>query len=220
MRIVLFTFLTLLSTNCFGQQLHKYQVDSTMTVSIPDGYTISDTMGMKVITSQFDYGLIMVMVMPNKGKTEINVQDEEGLIKAYKGFVTGAVNAQKGQLIKQEIIEKNGLKCMRFSFKAAMGSEKQIRHSLAIFVNNNIYALNFWKLESMTNEVEDEIADLRERFFASLILPTNLTIKDQLNGTYEDSIKDDRAYVLGELIGYGFMLALLILGIVWISKKV
>ena len=79
--------------------------------------------------------------------------------------------------------------------------------------------MNFWELESMDIETEDRIADVRERFFASLEFPKNLTIKDQLHGSYEDSIKDDGAYVLGELMGYGIMLLLVIGIIIWISKK-
>ena len=220
MKNFLFTLLALLSINCFSQELINYQLDSTVAVSIPANYTLNDTIGVKAINAEIEYGLIIVTTAPNQGKVEINIQDEADLIKSYKGIIGGVLQSHKGILVQEEILEKYGLKYMRATYKATHEGEKQIRHCLVLFVNHTIYTMNFWELESMDIETEDRIADVRERFFASLEFPKNLTIKDQLHGSYEDSIKDDRAYILGELIGYGFMLALLILGIVWISKKV
>lgn len=219
MKNYLFTLLALLSINCFSQELINYQLDSTVAVSIPANYTLTDTMGVKGITAEIDNGLIIVTTAPNQGKVEINIQDEADLIKSYKGIIGGVLQSQKGELVQQEILEKNGLKYIRATYKATQEGEKQIRHCLVLFVNHTIYTMNFWELESMDIETEDRIADVRERFFASLEFPKNLTIKDQLHGSYEDSIKDDGAYVLGELMGYGIMLLLVIGIIIWISKK-
>lgn len=220
MKNYLFTLLALLSINCFSQELTKYQLDSTVAVSIPANYTLTDTMGVKAITAEIDNGLIIVTTAQNQGKIELNIQDEAGLIKSYKGFIVGVLQSQKGVLVQQEILEKNGLKYIRATYKATQEGEKHIRHCLVLCVNHTIYTMNFWELESMDIETEDRIADVRERFFTSLEFPKNLTIKDQLHGSYEDSIKDDGAYILGEYMGYGIMLLLVIGIIIWISKKV
>ena len=216
MRKILIAILTILSINSFGQQWTKYQVDSTLTLTVPDNFEVTDTVGQRVITAQVDNGLILVTVIPNEGKNAINIQDEKELLDSYKGFQKGLIESQKGQLIKEEIIEKNGLKFIRFSFRATMGDEKQIRHCLGIFVSKKIYSLNFWELASMT----DEMTDVRESFFSSLILPTNLTLKNQLN----DSIEGSRAYRISYFIGYSLGLVvifgLIILILIWITKKV
>jgi hypothetical protein len=216
MRKIFIAILTLLSINSFGQQWTEYQVDSTLTLTIPDNFEVTDTVEQRIITAQVDNGLILVTVIPNNGKTAINVQDEKDLLDSYRGFKKGSIDSQKGQLIKEEIIEKNGLKFIRFSFSATTDGEKQKRHCLVIFVNNKIYSLNFWELESMTNEM----ADVREKFFSSLILPNDLTLKNQMN----DSIEGSRAYQIGHFIGYSLGLVLtfgLIVSIViWITRKV
>src|SRR5688572_10634794 len=124
MNRLFFLILTTISINSFGQQWTECKVDSTLTMTIPDNFEITDTLGQRVITSQVDNGLILVTVLENKGKTAINVQNEKELIDSYKGFQKGAVNSQKGKLIKDEIIEMNGLKFLRFSFRATMGDEK------------------------------------------------------------------------------------------------
>jgi hypothetical protein len=78
-------------------------------MAIPDNFEITDTLGQRVITSQVDNGLILVTVLENKGKTAITVRNEKELIDSYKGFQKGAINSQKGELIKDEIIEMYGL---------------------------------------------------------------------------------------------------------------
>jgi hypothetical protein len=216
MRKILITILTLTTINAFGQQWADYSVDSTLTLLIPNNYQIVDTLGQRVITAQIDNGVILVSVLSNKGQTAFNVQNEKELIDAYNEFQKGMIDSHKGQLIKKEIVEKSGLKLTRFSYSVTIGSERQIRHCMAIFVNEKTYAINFWELESMTNEMKTE----REKLFSSLKLPTGLELQNQMSYSIEGS----RAYHLGHLFGqvfiYVLMLGLFISFIIWVSKKV
>lgn len=215
MNRLLIAILTTISIASFGQQWTDYQVDSTLTITIPDNFEITDTLGQRVITSQVDNGLILITALENKGKTAINVQNEKELIDYYNGFQQGAINSQKGELIKDEIIEMNGLRLSRFSFRATMGDEKQIRHCLTVFVNNKIYSINFWELESMT----DEMASTREGLFSSIKFPTTLTIKNQMSYSIEGSRTYSVSYFIGQIVGYILIFAVVIALIVWLSKR-
>ncbi|WP_057938848.1 hypothetical protein [Algoriphagus resistens] len=214
--LLLFAILTAISINSFGQQWTECKVDSTLTITIPDNFEITDTLGQRVITSQVDNGLILVSALENKGKTAVNVQNENELIDFYTGFQKGAINSQKGELIKEEIIEINGLKFLRFSLKPTMEDEKQIRHCLAVFAANKTYSIYFWELESMT----DEMTPIRERLFSSVKLPSSLTAKDQMSYSPEGSRSYDIGYLVGEIFGYVIIFGLIIILVVWISKSV
>ena len=104
MNKVLLTILTLISINSFGQQWSEYQVDSTLTLMLPDNYEVRDTLGQRVVTSRVDNGIIIISILPNGGQTAINVQSEQELIKSYKDMRQGIINSQSGQLIKEEIM--------------------------------------------------------------------------------------------------------------------
>src|SRR5687768_12327073 len=108
MNRVLLTILTVISISSFGQQWSEYQVDSTLTLVLPDNRVIKDTLGQRIIKSTIDNGVIIVSVLPTAGRT-LNVKNEDELISWYKDFVKGSI-PKNGQLIKEEIIENSGLK--------------------------------------------------------------------------------------------------------------
>ena len=189
MRRPLLIALVLTAVTSFGQEWIDYKVDSTLTISIPDNFKVADTLGGKLITARVDYAAIGINVLPNKGTFAINIADETELIETYKTFRKGFVNSQKGQLIKEELIEKNGLKFWRFSFRATQGDEKHVRHSLVIFVNEYTYAITFSEFEDMAIEM----TPVREQLFSSVKLRPSLTIKNQMSDVLEGS----RSYRIG-----------------------
>jgi hypothetical protein len=206
--------LLLLTLTCFGQEWMEFQLDSTLSLAIPDNYKVVDTLGQRVINAQIDNGLILVMKLPNKGQTAINVQNEKELVNSYTGFQDGLIGSHKGELIKGEIIETGGLKCIQFSYRARMGDENQIRHCLGIFVNENMYAINFWELESMTKEM----APQRERLFSSIKLPNSLGLKNQMSNSIEGGKGFRTGFFLGKVLGYILIFGTLISIGIWISK--
>jgi len=210
MKNILLAIFTAISINSFGQDWTNYQVDSTLTLTIPDNYKARDTMGQRVITAEIDNGLILISSLPNAGEVAMNVESEEQLLKVYKGLVTGYINRQHGQLIKEEIIENSGLKMIRFSYKTAMAGEKQIRHCLSVFVNEKMYSVNFWEVESLTNE----LAKQREKLFSSLRFSSKVGLKNQMSYKPEN----DKEYNQGLLLGK-ITMALIIGVIFWFSRR-
>lgn len=215
MKKIILTILTVVSISSFGQQWSEYQVDSTLTLMLPGNIELRDTLGQQVIKSTIDNGMIIISVIPNSGRT-LNVKTQDDLINWYNDFSKGFVNSQKGQLIKDEIIEDSGLKMIRLSFNATLGNEKQVRHCLAIFVNDKIYAINFWEPESLTKEM----THTREQLFSSLRFPTNPGLANQMS--YSKEIPRGIYYgaLVRRILQYVLLPGLVILIIVWIIKQV
>jgi hypothetical protein len=183
MKNAFITILTLISLTCLGQQWTKYQLDSTLAMELPDNYKVVDTLGQRLISAQVPNGLISVLVIRNEGEMKTNIQTENELLDTYKGFRSGLINAQKGQLVEEKILEKNGLKSIRISYRVTVGNEIQLRHSLGVFVNGKMYAINFIEIESMTKEM----APVREKLFSSLIFPANSSFENQKGGSATDA---------------------------------
>jgi hypothetical protein len=210
MKNILLAIFSAISISSFGQVWTNYQVDSMLTLMIPDSYKVRDTLGQRVVTAVIDNGLILVSMLPNAGETSMNVESEEDLLKMYKGFTKGYIKSQQGQLIKEEIIDKSGLKMVRFSFRTEMGGEKQIRHCESVFVNEKMYSINFWEAETQTNEM----AALREKLFLSLRFSSKPGLKNQMSYKPEN----DKEYNQGVLLEK-ITIALLIGLAIWVSIK-
>lgn len=210
MKNILLAIFTAISISSFGQVWTNYQVDSMLTLMIPGSYKVRDTLGQRVITAEIDNGLILVSMLPNAGETSMNVESEEDLLKMYKGFTNGYIKSQQGQLIKEEIIDKSGLKMVRFSFRAEMGGEKQIWYCESVFVNEKMYSINFGEAEPLTNEM----AALREKLFLSLRFSSKPGLKNQMSYKPENDKEYNQGLLLGK-ITIGLLIGLAI----WVSIK-
>jgi len=211
MKNILLAIFIAISINSFGQTWTDYQVDSLLTVNIPDNYKTRGTLEQRMISAQIDNGMIIISILPNAGENTINVQSEDELIKSYKEIEKEAINVQHAQLIKDEIFENSGLKMIRFSCKASMHGERQIRHCLLAFVNEKMYSVIFAEVESMTNEM----SATREKLFSSMRFAPNLGLKNQMSNKAE--VEKEEAQ--GQLIGYITVCVLLPAILFWSSKR-
>jgi len=212
---LLIAILTIISISSFGQQWTAYRVDSVLTVTIPDNYQVRDTLGQRAITARIDNGLVLISVHPNTGQTAICVQNEKELIDFYKKMREGFIRSQSGQFIEEKIIDNGGLKLIRFSFHATMGEEKQIRHCVSVFVNERTYTINFWEVESLTNEMTAD----RDKLFSSLKFPENIGLKNQMSFSIGGASSYNIGYLVGIILGYGLTIGLLVALVWWISKR-
>ncbi|MFN7495559.1 MAG: hypothetical protein ACK5RG_21745 [Cyclobacteriaceae bacterium] len=215
MKIGLAVIISMVSITCYGQEWASYQVDSMLTVSLPGNIEEMDSLGQRLISAYVDNGIIFINVRKNEGELAFNMSNEKELLACYKGFQRGYTKSITSKMIKQEIIDQHGLKLSRFSCRAMMGDEVQLRHCLCVFLKGKVYSINFWELESATNEM----TEVREKFFASVILPIGLTIEDQFNDRVEGSL----AYKVGYYVGYIGVLILFLGGIVgvivWVVRR-
>lgn len=213
MRHLILTLLTLASLNCFGQKMIEYKIDDKLTINLPDNFMVFDTLGQRIIKSTFDNGLIIISKAAIDRKTSVNINDEKELIEFYNGIEKGVIGASQGDLISERIIEINKLKLTRFSYRAKMGEEIQIRDYLGLLLNDSIYSFHFWQLESKTSELKRK----NEDFFISLKIKSGLSLKNQFTNGETSSYK--LGYSIGRLFGYVFVLGTLALIIVLILKR-
>jgi hypothetical protein len=213
---VLIIILTVISVSSFGQQWSDYKVDESLTVYMPDRFEVMDTLGQHIIRAQIDNALIMIQRIPNKGEQATNIQDKSELIENYKEFQKGIIESQKGKLKNQQIIDKDGLQLIQFSYYATMGEEKQVRHCLGVFINESWYAVQFWEVEAMANE----LTKVREQFFSSVKLPAGQSLKNQMSNSIEGSRSYNLGFLIGKTLGYILMLGIIASLVIWISKKV
>lgn len=182
----------------FAQDWREYIIDDNLTLSLPENYTITDTMSQRVIMAQTDHGFILVTRMKNDGQNEFSIRDEAALIKRYREFRKGLMKSTKGKVIREEVFEKDGLKYWKFSYTAPWGDvEKQVRHSMILFLNQHIYTFSIWEQSGD----EEKLTAIREKLFSSVKVPDNATLKNQLYLTKNDSGGNSEAYRTGELFG-------------------
>jgi hypothetical protein len=216
MKKILPLLFTLLTINASGQKWAYHKVDENLTVYIPKNFEITDTLGQHIIKAPIDNALIMVQRVPNEGEGLTSVEDKDELIANYKGFQNGFVKSHQGELISQEMVEKGSLLMTQFRYHASINKEKQIRHCLVIFLNKNWYIIQFWEVESMT----DELTSKREMLFSSIKFPHGQTLKNQLDNRVKISLAYRTGVLAGQYLGYLAMFSAFVLLLVWISKRI
>jgi hypothetical protein len=215
MRKILLTIFTLLALNSFGQNWDDYKFDDNLTIALPENSEIIDTLGQHIVKAVIDNAIIMIQRLPNKGATATNIRDKKELKERYEEFQEGAVKAQAATLIKQRVSEKDGLMMIRFSCKASMGEEKQIRHFLVVFVNENWYTINFWEVETVTNELKAD----RDRLFASVKFAPGLGLKNQMSSVLEGSRVYRLGLAAGSILASGMFIGVLVAVIIWLTRR-
>jgi hypothetical protein len=207
---------SLFAVNSFAQEWIEYQIDSTLTVTIPEHYQLIDTLGQRIVRAQIYNGLILISKVPNDGKTAVSIKTKKQLLDFYEGLRGGYIGSQHGEAISDQIIEEGGLVFARFSCRATMGDETQIRHCEAILLNGNVYAFNFWELESITEQVSAS----RGEFYASIKFNAKLTIQNQMsNAAGSDALAFNVGYLLGQIFVYGMITGLVVLLITRLARK-
>jgi hypothetical protein len=215
MKKILLTLFVLQTISCFGQKWTELVVDDNLTISIPENYQITDTLGQRIIMVQVDNGLIQISRIPNKGNIATNISNETILTEFYQGLQKGIVNSSKGELLSSESQVLDKLKLIKFSYKVKIGDELQIHDCLGLFLNDNTYLIQFWHLESMTNELKE----IRDKLFSSLKTSSSFTLKNQLSDSREKSSSFNKGYIIGKFLGPIIIIGILVYFLYWINKR-
>lgn len=216
MKTLLCSLLIIYNIQAQAQEWVDYQVDSVLTVSLPDNYFTMDTLGQHLALAQVENGLVMITSFQNKGDSAINASSESELLEAYVGFRKGFVNSQQGEFVEEKIVDIKGLKFARFSMRATTEGEVQLRHCLAGFISEKTYALSFWEVESMSQAM----TPVREKFFSSVKLAPGLTLQNQLNTSLEATPAYKLGYKLGKAFSYLAIASLIIVMVIVVRKLV
>jgi hypothetical protein len=215
MQRTFFTLFTVLSLNCFGQEWMDYTFDENLTIKIPENYVIIDTVGQHIVRAQIDNALIMIQRISNKGEHAVNISNKADLIESYEGFQKGFMNSQDVKLLKQNVEERDGLQVCQFSCSATMGEERQIRHILVAFLNEHWYAIQFWEVEALSNDLRSE----RMKLFSSVRFAFGLSLENQLSYSLEASQSYRLGYLLGKYIWFLLLAGGVVGLIIWLARR-
>ena len=80
-----------------------------------------------------------------------------------------------------------------------------------MFVNEKMYSVNFWEVESMTNDM----SATREKLFSSLKFPPNLGLKNQMTNKAEEGREVKQGELIGQITIFGLIIGLTI----WFTKR-
>jgi hypothetical protein len=194
----------------YSQSWVDCKIDSTVGVFLPDNYQIENLQGQKTITANADNAFVMASKIPNIGDNAMVIENEREVIDFYKGFQNGLLKSHKGELIKEESIDKFGLKCMQFSYSATQEDEKQTRYCLVFFANQAIYSFSFWEAASMTEQMKP----VRDKFFESIKSSANFSLQNQLTSSGEENYEK-----MGSLVGTLFGIITGIIIIIWMVRR-
>lgn len=210
--LVLFAFQTI---SAFGQKWTDLVVDNNLTISVPENYQITDTLGQKIVTAQVDNGLIFIQRIPKPDDKSNNVSSKDQLDGFYKGLINGTIKSSKGELLSSEFINVKDLKLIKFSFKAKIGDELQIHDCLGLFLSGNTYLIQLWHLESISPELQE----IRDKLFASLKISSTITQKDQFIASSNQSSSYKKGYIFGKILGPILLIGIFIYMIYFISRR-
>ncbi len=140
--IVLFLFL---AVRAHAQDWVEYYHDSTLIVTMPYYHYPRMENGLLMSSARIEDGVIVVGRLKDSPKTPFIVRDTAELKNAYAAYRDGLLKSQ-GELVKSEIIKKDGLKWLYFVARGPVNGVDQITYNLAIFINDGVYSLTFFEM--------------------------------------------------------------------------
>ena len=215
MKKIILTLFVLQTLNGFGQKWADVIVDNNLTISLPDNFQITDTLGQRIITAKVGNGLIYIAKTPDTGNFATKISNESELNKYYQALQKGTVNSSKGELLSSESIDLHKLKLTNFSYKVKIGDEFQIHDCLELFLNNNTYLIQLWHSEMMS----DELKETRDKLFASLKTGSSFNLKNQLSEFQGKSVAYKTGYFIGEFLSPIISIGILAIFMFWIFKR-
>lgn len=193
MKKIFFTIIVFISICSYGQNWTNLKIDSFISASFPENYQKTDTLGQQIFHAQTDNALIIITKKSSNEKQSFNASNENELIESYKSLNKDFIKSQNGQLIKEEIIVKNGLKLTQFSAHVFIQGVPHIVHCVCIFINSSIYLFSYYQLEESEINTQRE----REHFFSSISFANDLTMMNQ----FTKSSNPTNYEAIGELTG-------------------
>ncbi|GAA4103993.1 hypothetical protein [Mucilaginibacter panaciglaebae] len=160
----------------FGQTLKPVAIDSAVTVSLPEAYTKTDTLGQQIYSSNSPLGYVVVLRTPN-AKNTAPLQHESDLDKVLKENIK---NIQAGtdyasaQYVRDTTIGK--LKAKTFTLQTDNGGgDIQLRNIVLLYTNAATYIFEY----AYPNARKEMVSGEYKSFVNSIKLAPTLDRHDQ-----------------------------------------
>jgi hypothetical protein len=212
-KIILSITLIFLALSGYCQYGKPVKLDSLVTVLLPAGYQVKDTLGNRIFSGNGLYGYMTVIRQPNaKNNAALNkASDLNNALKAYIKGIQGQSDGSSVQNVRDTLIGKR-LKAKAFTLETDNGSgDINYRYFVLLYTTEVTYTFQYVFPNNRVEVVKDE----NKAFMSSITISPELQRDDQYlsNATGLSPINKI------EIFGGGALLAMIIVLLVVRKKK-
>jgi hypothetical protein len=174
-KTLLIICLSLFALTSYSQLLKPVALDSLVTVSLPEPYKKTDTLGQQLYSASASFGYIMVIRAVNPPDTKL-LKKEKDLDKVFKEYVQKVQrSAVKGRVVDEKDTTINNLHIKDFNLETDTGTGVQIRKFRLLYTHKVIYTFEYLYDHTRAEVAAPEIKE----FFGSIKISPQLEPTDQ-----------------------------------------
>lgn len=202
----------------FSQQWKKVDIDTLVSVLLPDKFLKKDTLHQQLFSTTGSYGSMIVIRSANSQDEKADVKRLKDLNKLYDNYIKKVQGSAQANIESQKDILIEGLNAKDFVIKTVTGSAVELRYFRVLFTQDATYTFEY-----LAKEIQKEFAQPEyEKFFNSIKIDPQVTVEaDQLAEKSAASLLSERKNSLNTLIygGVGFIVVIIILVVLIRRKK-
>lgn len=195
----------------FAQKWKPAKLDDSVQVSLPGGFTKTDTLGQTLFNADSPFGQILITKQPDDPSTTPNIEKVDQLKKYYDNFVSKIKSSSKGNISDARDTLIGKLRVKDFKLSVDTGSGKQYRNIRVLHVNSATYTFQFLYKEIHEGYAREE----SETFFNSIKIPPDATVDAQFtdpqNTTGEKPAGSTNYVLIGVIAGVILLIVIIIL---------
>ncbi len=174
-KTILIYFILFHSLAIVAQEWEPMKIDDSVQVSLPPGFSKTDTLGQTVINAKSSFGNIIITKQRDNPGTTPEIEKVRHLNNYYEDMVKRIRSTSNG-IIKDErdtLVSK--LRAKAFTLEVDSGSGKQYRNFRILHENDATYTFQF-----LYKDIHKQYAvEENENFFNSIKIPPDVGIKTQ-----------------------------------------
>jgi hypothetical protein len=164
MRKLIYIVLLLLNFCSYGQKVFEYEFDENISLNVLEETEEGEIPNGKYIRGTFE-NEIFTFSRSDKAKDKLVAIDETGLLKLFQGVKDGSLKSTKGNLVKEEIINLQNIKVLKFKLSFVVEGQNKIFESYVFVYKSIVYTFQF-----MNNENEfEKLNDFRKGVLDSIL---------------------------------------------------
>lgn len=214
-KLIFFYLLITAAIPGFAQKWKPTNLDDSVQVSFPSGFTKKDTLGQTLFNADTPFGQIQITKQPDDPSTTPNIEKVDQLKRYYDNFVQQIQSTSKGVISEERDTVIGKLRVKDFKLAVDTGSGKQYRNIRILHVNSATYTFQF-----LYKDIHEQYApEESNTFFNSIKIPPEATVSTQFTEPENTTGKKPSGGTNYTLIGIIASVILLIVVIILLRKR-
>lgn len=174
-KLILIYLMIFTAAPLFAQKWKPTNLDDSVQVSLPDGFTKKDTLGQTLFNADSPFGQILITKQPDNPSTTPDIEKVDQLKKYYDEFVKQIGSSSEGTVSDARDTLIGNLRVKDLKLTVDTGSGKQYRNIRILHVNSATYTFQF-----LYKDIHEEYArGESDTFFNSIKIPPEATVATQ-----------------------------------------